>query len=327
MRQSTMFSCSFAALFAAPLVANAGVIGDPNDMYVTSDAHSEVYQFERTSPWAHVPGNYVGGLGGSYSQVFSNSTQLSSNAPYLGAVAGNNQDFFIGGFGSLQKIDSATGASLGMIGAAGSRLGPAQAPNDNIVVGGPTGIEEFDSNTGAFVRTVNGVGDGGNLFTFKGDEMFVANWFGGSGFGIQRYSFTTGAVTGATIPVPFGPQEIGIGPDGALYATALYEGPGVEGLWRYDFGAGTWSQYIDVQFLAGGGPHGFTFDPINFDIYMAFNSGEIYRFDQSGAFLNLANFVPTKLTDILFKRTVPEPGALTLLLAGSGLAIRRRRRA
>jgi len=225
----------------------------------------------------------------------------------------------------LQKIDSATGANVSLI-AGGARLGPAQAPNDNIVVGGPTGIEEYDSNTGAFVRTINGVGNGNNMFTFKGDEMFVANWgTSATSFFIQRYSFTTGATTGATIPVAFAPQEIGIGPDGALYATALYEGPGVEGLWRYDFGTTSWSQYIDVQALAGGGPHGFTFDPINFDIYMAFNSGEIYRFDQSGAFLNLANFVPTKLTDILFKRTVPEPGAVTVLLAGTALGLRRRR--
>lgn len=323
MRHRFVFVCSAAAITLLSGVATAGVIGDPNDMYVLSDANSEVYQFERTSPWAHVPGNYAGSLGGTYSQVFSNSAELGGNFPYLGAVAGTAQDFFIGGFNGLQKIDSATGANVSLI-AGGQRLGPAQAPNDNIVVGGPTGIEEYNSNSGAFVRTVNNVGDGSNLYTFKGDEMFVSSW-NNAGFGIQRYSFTTGATAGATIAVPFGPQEIGIGPDGALYATALYEGPGVEGLWRYDFGSSSWSQYIDVQSLGGGGPHGFTFDPINFDIYMAFNSGEIYRFDQSGAFLNLANFVPTKLTDILFKRNVPEPGAVTLLLAGTVLGLRRRR--
>lgn len=299
--------------------------GNPNDMYVMSDTNSELYQFEHNSPWNHVPGSYPGSLGGTYSQVFSNSAQLAGNSPYLGAVAGTAEDFFIGGFSSLQRISSTTGANVSTI-AGGQRLGPARAPNDNIVVGGPTGIEEYNSNTGAFVRTINGVGDGRNLFTFKGDEMFVTQWSSSTtGFGIQRYSFTTGASVGATIPLSFAAQEIAIGPDGALYATALYEGGTTEGLWRYDFGTTSWSQYIDVSPLSGGGPHGFTWDPSTLDIYMAFNTGEIYRFDQYGSFLNLANTVPTKLTDILFKTPVPEPGTLCLLLAGGTLLALRRR--
>lgn len=307
------------------LAGAAPPIGDPNGIYVMSDAHSELYQFDRVAPWGHVPGNYAGALGGSYSQVFSNSAEIAGNAPYLGAVAGTNQNFFIGGFGSLQMINSSTGANIMSV-AGGQRLGPAKAPNGNIVVGGPTGIEEYNSNTGAFVRTINSVGDGRNLFTFQGNEMFVANWgSSANSFDIQRYNFITGASSGATIPVSFAPQEIAIGPDGALYASALYEGPPTEGLWRYDFGTSSWSQFINTSSLAGGGPHGFTWDPQNLDIYMAFNSGEIYRFDQAGAFLNLANAVPTKLTDILFKRNVPAPGALTVLVAGAALATRRRR--
>lgn len=312
----------------AAFAAGAGAsIGDPNDIYVMSDAHSELYQFERTPPFNHVPGSYPGGLGGTYSNVFSNAAQLGPNAPYLGAVAGTNQDFFIGGFGGLTKINSATGAFIQSVGG-GARLGPAKAPNGNIVVGGPTGTEEYDPDTGAFVRFVTTVGDGYNLHTFNGNEMFTSNWSAGAGFGIQRNNFITGATSNPTIATPFWPQEIGFGPDGALYATALYEGAGVEGLWRYDMGLGTWSHFIDTTSLLGGGPHGFTYDPANFDCFMAFNSGEIYRFNGiTGAYIDQPNFVPTKLTDILFKQVIPEPASALLLFAGSMFVVARRRRA
>lgn len=309
-----------AALAPAAVLAQPG---NPNDIYALSDGTHDVFQYERNSPWNYVPGTYAGSLGAPYNQVFSNAAQTQSVYPYLGAVAGPTDNFFIGGFVGLTEIDSTTGAFVQSVGA-GIRLGPAEAPNGNIVVGGPTGVEEYNSTSGAFVRTVTATGDGYNLHTFSGGEMFVANWVGGAGFGIKRYNFITGASSGATIPVAFAPQEIGIGPDGALYATALYEGPGVEGLWRYDFGSSSWSQYIDVQSLAGGGPHGFTWDPVSLDIFMAFNTGQIYRFSSGGTFLNLIDTVPAKLTDILFKEVVPEPASLGLLAIGSLFLLRRR---
>jgi hypothetical protein len=310
------------ACAALPPLASAQ-IGDPEDLYVLSDANHEVYEFDHNSPWDYVPGGFVGSLGGPFDMVFSNSTQLMNNAPYLGAVAGLAQNFFVGGFSGLQEIDSLTGTRIRTIGS-GARLGPALAPNGNLVVGGPTGVEEYDSDTGVFVRTVQSVGNGNNLFAFKADEMFVASW-NVAGFGIQRYDFLTGLSSGATIPIPIGPQEIAIGPDGALYATALYEGPGFEGMYRYDFGSQTWSHFIDTTSLAGGGPHGFAFDPLNYDIYMAFNTGEIHRFDVTGTYLNQVNAVPTKITDVLFKQLVPEPAALALLALG-GCALRGRRK-
>jgi len=311
---------------AAASTANAGVSGDPNDFYVLSDAVNEVYQFDRLPAFPHVPGVYAGVLGGSYSNVFSNQGEVGAIFPYLGAVGGTNQDFFIGGFAGLTKIDSVSGAFIQTV-AGGLRLGPAEGPNGNIVVGGPTGVEEFDANTGAFVRTVVASGDGYNLHAFNGNDMYVSNWAAGSGFGIKRYNFVSGASLGADIAVPFAPQEIGFGPDGALYATALYEGPGVEGMWRYDSGLNTWSHFIDVQSLTGGGPHGFTYDPVTFDLFMAFNSGEIYRFNgYTGAYIDQPNFVPTKLTDVLFKEVIPEPGTLGLLILGAGFVMRRRSR-
>lgn len=319
---------SILALIVACTASTAmATIGDPMDIYVMSDAHNEVYQFERTPPFNHVPGNYPGALGGTYSMVFTGSSELPSNYPYLGAVAGTNQDFFIGGFGSLVKIDSTTGAAIQTV-AGGLRLGPAMALNGNIVVGGPSGSEEYNPNTGAFIRTIMSDGDGANLHAFNGNEMFVANWYAGSGFGIKRYNFVTGLPSNPTIAVPFAPQEIGFGPDGALYATALYEGPGVEGLWRYDNGSGTWSHFIDVQSLSGGGPHGFTYDPANFDCFLAFNTGEVYRFNGlTGAYIDQAAYVPTKLTDVLFKDVIPEPATAALLALGFfGLVSRRRAR-
>mgnify|MGYP001423342915 CR=1 FL=1 len=318
-----MFRRVTVLVVSGALVASAWAqTGNPNDIYVTSDAHHEVYQFERNNPWNHVPGNYPGALGGTYSQVFSNPSQLQTNSPYLGAVGGPSDNFFIGGFNGLIEIDSTSGAYVRTV-ASGFRLGPAEAPNGNIVIGGPTGVEEYDSSNGNFVRTVNGVGDGANMYAFNGNDMYVSRW-SDSGFGVQRYDFVSGAPIGATIPVPFGPQEIGFGPDGALYATALYEGAAFVGLWRYDFGAGTWSRFIDTSSLTGTGPHGFTYDPANYDIYLAFQTGEIFRFDVNGTYLNQIAFVPTKLTDILFKEVVPEPA--TLLLGAAGLALLLRRR-
>ncbi|MBI5864881.1 MAG: PEP-CTERM sorting domain-containing protein [Planctomycetes bacterium] len=302
-----------------------GQSGNPNDIYVLSDATSEVYQYERNSPWNYVPGSYSGFLGSPYNAVFSNSTQCQSNNPYLGAAAGPNDNLFVGGFGSLVQIDSSSGAYVSTI-AGGTRLGPAKAPNGNIVVGGPSGTEEYDSATGGFVRNVQtSYGGGGNLHCFRGNEMFVVPWGGSApGGGIQRFDFVTGLPTGAPIPVSFAPQEIGIGPDGGLYATALYEGSSTEGLWRYDFGTTTWTRYIDTNFLTGTGPHGFAWDPTNYDIFMAFQTGEIFRFDVNGNYLNQIDIVPTKFTDILFHIAVPEPASLVLLALGGLIAVRRR---
>ncbi len=315
-----------ALMVAGSGAAVAGTIGDPDDMYVLSDSQSEVYQFERVSPWSHIQGSYAGSLASPYDMVFSNSAQCNSNFPYLGAVAGTNANLFVGGFGSLEMVNSTTGANIMTVGAAGLRLGPREAPNGNIVVGGPSGTEEYDANTGAFVRNVQSVyGNGYNLHAFQGSTMYVVPWgFSSPVGGIQQFDFASGNYLG-TIPVPFAPQEISFGPDGALYATALYEGPGVEGLWRYDSGSGSWSQFIDVQALAGGGPHGFTYDPQTLDLYMAFNTGEVHRFHPvSGAWLGQVAYVPAKLTDILFHVVVPEPATFCLLGLGA-LALRRRR--
>lgn len=309
-----------AALLGGSALAGVSSPGNPADFYVLSDSGNEVYQYTRTSPWPYVPGTYPG-IGKPL--VFSNAGQVLNNAPYLGAVAGTAQDFFIGGFLGLTRISGSTGAFVaGVVG--GQRLGPATAPNGNVVVGGPTGIEEYDANTNAFVRTVNTFGNGSNLACFAGNNMFVIGWNSGTGK-IKQFDFISGLSSGPDIPVPFNPQKLAIGPDGALYAAALYESPVYEGVYRYN-GSG-WTLFADTSTQPGGGPHAFAWDPIGGDLFISQNSGEIFRFNgTTGAFLNGIDVVPTKLTDLLFTSTVPAPAA-GALLGLAGLAGTRRRRA
>lgn len=320
-------------LVSAFIVAAAGVCapalasypGNPADMYLTSDAANEVYQFERTAPWSYVPGTYSTATSVPTNMTFSNNSQVGYIYPYLGDTAGSNQDFWIGGFTGLTRISSSTGAFIQTVSSGTSRLGPHKGPNGNILVGGPSGVEEFDAATGAFVQTRGSYGDGYNLITHNGNEVFVTRWNDNS-FGIKRFDFATGLATGPTIATPFNPQEIGFGPDGNLYASANYYGPG-GGVYKYDSGAGTWNLWADTTVLGAAGPHGFAWDPNDpSQFFTAMPGGAIYRFDgATGAFLGQIGYVPTKLTDILFTVQVPAPSALALLGLG-GLAAARRRR-
>jgi hypothetical protein len=310
-----------AVAVGLPALAGSSFPGNPLDMYITSDTANEVYQYERTSPWAYVPGTYAGI---AKPQVFSNASQFApSGGMYLGCVAGPNQNFWIGGFNGLTQIHSNTGANVMSIGG-GARLGPATGPNGNVVVGGPSGIEEFDSTTGSFVRTINGFGGGGAMFAFSGNNMYSTTW--GSGpTTIKQFDFISGLSSGPDIPCPFGAQKLAIGPDGSLYASALYDSPTYEGVYRWN--GSSWSAFANTLALSGTGPHGFAWDPVSLDLYMAFQTGEIHRFDGlTGAYLSTIDVVQTKLTDIFFKRTVPTPGAAVLLGMGGLMVAGRRRR-
>lgn len=324
-----MFQKSACVLIAiAGLTASAfasSYPGNPADMYLTSDSANEVYQYERAAPWSYVPGTFAGV---AKPQVFSNTANVGASALYLGCVAGTNDDFFIGSLGGgLSKTNSVTGVGVSFL--TGVRAGPAKAPNGNIVVGGPSGTEEYDPNGGGFIRTVSTDGNGYNLHCFDGDRMFVSNWQDfGLTFNIKQRSFTTGLPIGPDITAPFTPQEIAIGPDGALYASNLYQASVSlpAGVYRYNSLLSTWTLFADGEINTGTGPHGFSWDPVNFDLYLAFQTGEIERYNGlTGAYLNQVDIIPTKLTDILFKQVVPAPGAIGLLAMGGLLAARRRR--
>lgn len=326
-RRDMTHACKLAALVALAGTASivlAGPPGDPNDMYLTSDSAHEIYQFERTSPYNYVQGVYNTSTPVPGNKVFSNSSQVGFISPYLACVAGTTNEFWIGGFGGMTRINSSTGAVVSTP-AGGQRLGPSKALNGNVIVGGPSGVEEFDGNTGAFVRTVAAVGDGRNLVVHEGNEVFTANW-DNQGFGIKRNNFVTGLTSGADIVTPFRPQEISFGPDGRLYASANYYGSG-GGVYRYDMGTSTWSLWADTTVLGQAGPHGFAWDPSDLSaFYTAQPTGEVYKFDgTTGAFLGSVAFVPTKLTDLLFQRQVPAPGTLALVGLAGVFAGRRRR--
>lgn len=304
--------------------ALASYPGNPTDMYLTSDSGNELYQFESTSPWNYVPGTYTTPTSVPSNKVFSNSSQVGTIYPYLGDTAGPSQDFWIGGFAGLTRVSSSTGAFISSV-AGGQRLGPHKGPNNNVLVGGPSGVEEFDGTTGAFVQTRSSIGDGYNLITHQGNEVFVASW-NNSAFGIKRFDFLTGLSTGPDIATPFQPQEIGFGPDGSLYAGANYASSG-GGVYKYNSGTGTWNLWADTTILGANGPHGFAWDPNNLNnFYTAMPGGQIYRFDgSSGAFLGQVGYVPAKLTDLLFTVQIPAPSAIALLGVGGLMASRRRR--
>lgn len=295
--------------------------GNPADMYLTSDTANEVYQYERTSPWAYVPGTYAGI---AKPQVFSNTSQVQSIGMYLGCVAGPAQNFYLGGFSNLTVIDSVTGAYISTF-ATGQRLGPATAPNGNVVVGGPTGSEEYTPG-GAFVRTVHASGNGYNLHAFDGNLMYTSNWAGSFGFAIKQNFFASGLSAGPDIACPFEPQKLAIGPDGALYAANLYQASTSLPAGVYRYSGSAWTLFADGEVNTGTGPHGFAWDPVSLDLYLAFQTGEIERYNGiTGLHLSQIDIVPTKLTDLLFKQVVPAPGAAGLLAIGGLLVARRRR--
>jgi MYXO-CTERM domain-containing protein len=157
----------------------------------------------------------------------------------------------------------------------------------------------------------------------RGNLMYVSSWNATS---VTIVDQVTGNTVGAIASTPFYCQALEFDSFGNLYASALYEGNPTAGIWKYDSGSNTWSQFASAAASGQpGGPHGFTFGRDG-NLYAAFNGGSINVYDgQTGAFLRTLWTVNDKLTDVQFK-PVPTPGALALMGVAALAGGRRRRR-
>ncbi len=299
--------------------------GDVNDAYIFGDGTSKVYQVT-------LAGNEVLNPRTANSHfALASDTQFIS--PYRATWGGVSNNFFIGGFGGLTEIDGNTGAFVKQIGSGASLDVQISYTGTTLYRGSNSGgIDEHDIATGSYVRTLTtGLNaGGGHLMKSRGTDLYVSRWSTGGATQVIKVDQITGNTTATLASTPFSCQALEFDSLGNLYASGLYESAAISGVWKYDFGAGTWSMFAQASAAPGGGgypngPHGFTFGADG-DLYMAFASGTVEVYDgQTGAYLRRLWTVNDKLTDIQFK-PVPTPGALGLAGVVALAANRRRRR-
>lgn len=296
--------------------------GSANDMYVFGDGSSQVYQV--TLAGAEVTNARTG-------SHFALSADTRGISPYRATWGGVNNNFFIGGFGGLTEIDGNTGAFVKQIGSGGALDVQISQTGTTLYRGDGLGVGEYDINTGARIRTLTtGVGAQGNtLMKARGNSLYVSGWNSNV---VIKVDQTTGAqdMSFGTVTMPFMCQALETDSFGNLYASALYEGGAVSGVWKYDPASGTWSMFARASDAPNGtgnypyGPHGFTFGPDG-NLYVAHASGGVEKYNGiTGAYVGQVWFVNDKLTDVQFK-PVPAPGAFALLGLAGVAGLRRRR--
>lgn len=303
------------SVLAGSVIAQPGSV---NDAYIFGDGSSQVYQVT-------LGGSEVINPRTGLHFAMPGDTQFIS--PYRATWGGINNNFYIGGFGGVTEIDGNTGAFVKQIGSGQGLDAKISYLGTTLYRGDSGGVGEYDIATGTRLRTLTGAGNSAALMASRGTDLYVSNW---NGNGVVKVDQITGATTQVLGNTPFGVQALEFDSFGNLYASALYEGAAVSGVWKYDAGSGTWSMFAAATQSPGGGgypngPHGFTFGTDG-DLYMAYASGVVEVFDgQTGTYLRRLWQVADKLTDIQFK-PVPTPGALALMGIAAVAGGRRRRR-
>ena len=302
-------------VLAGSAMAQAGSV---NDAYVFGDGTSQVYQVNLAGSEVTNPRT-----GSHFAMNFD--TQFIS--PYRATWGGVNNNFYIGGFGGVTEIDGNTGQFVKQIGSGAGLDVKVSYLGTTIFRGDGLGVGEYDIATGTRLRTLSGAGANSALMASRGQDLYVGNWQAG---GITKVDQVTGATLGTLTSTPFGLQALEFDSLGNLYASGLYESAAISGVWKYDFGSGTWNMFAQASSAPGGGsypngPHGFTFGADG-DLYMAFARGSVEVYDgQTGAWLRTLWTVADKLCDVQFK-PVPTPGSLALMGVAAVAAGRRRRR-
>lgn len=310
---------AFTLVFAGLAGVASAQTGSVNDAYVFGDVTSQVYQV--TLGGTEVLNSRTG------NSHFALAGDTSFVTPYRATWGGTANNFYIGGFSGLTEIDGTTGAFVKQIGSGAALDVQVSYLGTTLYRGDSLGIGEYDIATGNRIRTLTGgVGAGGNhLMRARGSDMWVSSWGGAT---VERYDQVTGTLLQTITNTPFGCQALETDSYGNLYASGLYEGAAVSGVWKYDFGTGQWNMFAPATAAGGGGypngPHGFTFGTDG-NLYVAFASGSVEVYNgATGAFMHRMWSVADKLTDIKFK-PVPTPGGLALLGVVALGAGRRRR--